>query len=156
MTASPGFVARWCSALRTIREEVFGPHVAIIPFRDDEQAVEIYNDTRYGLGASVFTRDAHRANEIARRIEAGSVCINDMSMTYGALEAPFGGRKDSGIGQVNGETGLRGFCHAQPIVIDRFGGRQAASLYPYSSQKDAGMQKLIRLLWGTRLGRWLS
>ncbi len=74
-----------------------------------------------------------------------------------ALEAPFGGRKSSGVGQVNGESGLRGYCFAQPILVDRFGGRQtAAKNYPYSFAKDAGMQRLMRLLWGTPLGRWLS
>jgi succinate-semialdehyde dehydrogenase/glutarate-semialdehyde dehydrogenase len=79
-----------------------------------------------------------------------------MAMTYGAHEAPFGGRKHSGLGQVNGAVGLRGFCFAQPILVDRFGGRQAASHYPYSVSRDAGMQRLMRLLWGTPLGRWLS
>ena len=76
-----------------------------------------------------------------------------MSVTYGVHEAPFGGRKHSGIGQVNGEMGLRGYCHAEPIIIDRFGGRQVAKMHPYSRKQDDGMQKFMRLLWGTSLGR---
>jgi succinate-semialdehyde dehydrogenase/glutarate-semialdehyde dehydrogenase len=122
---------------------------------DDEEAIRLANDTRYGLGASVFSRDPHRANEIAKRICSGSVCINDMSMTYGALEAPFGGRKDSGIGQVNGETGLKSYCYAQPILQNRFA-RGGAGGYPYSRKRDEGMQRFMRLLWGTPIGRWLS
>jgi hypothetical protein len=57
---------------------------------------------------------------------------------------------------VNGDTGLKGYCHAEPIIIDRFGGKQAAKMYPYSHKRDHGMQKFMRLLWGTSLGRRLS
>jgi succinate-semialdehyde dehydrogenase/glutarate-semialdehyde dehydrogenase len=114
------------------------------------------NDSSYGLGANVWTRDARLGREIALRLDSGSVCINDMTMTYGAHEAPFGGRKDSGVGQVNGELGPRGYAFAQPILTDRFGGRQAKSHYPYTNAKDDGMKKAIRFLFGTPIGRWLS
>jgi succinate-semialdehyde dehydrogenase/glutarate-semialdehyde dehydrogenase len=82
--------------------------------------------------------------------------VNDMTMTFGVPEAPFGGRKWSGLGQVNGELGVRGYCWAQPVIVDRFGGKQAASAYPYRAAKDASLQRVIRMLFGTRLGRWLS
>ena len=142
--------------MKIMQEETFGPVLPIMRVRDEEEAIRLANDTRYGLSANVWTKNKQKGIEIAQRIESGSVCVNDMSMTYGAQEAPFGGRRQSGIGQVNSETGLRGFCHAQPIIVDRFGGRRAASAYPYSSKKDEGMQKMIRFLWGTSLGRWLS
>ena len=79
-----------------------------------------------------------------------------MTLTYGVLEAPFGGRKSSGVGQVNGLTGLRGFTHPQAIVTDRFGGKATAGLYPYTFKNDARMQRLIRILFRSPLGRWLS
>ncbi|MEE9607829.1 MAG: aldehyde dehydrogenase family protein [Myxococcota bacterium] len=142
--------------MTVMREETFGPVLPIMRVRDEEEALRLANETRYGLSANVWSRDGRKALDLARRIDAGSVCVNDMAMTYGLQEAPFGGLKQSGVGQVNGEVGLRGFCHAQPIAIDRFGGRQAATHYPYSSKRDERMQKLIRLLWGTRLGRWWS
>jgi len=141
--------------MELMREETFGPVLPIMSVADDEEAIRLANDTRYGLGASVFSRDAHRANQIAKRICAGSVCINDMSMTYGALEAPFGGRKDSGVGQVNGEIGLKSYCYAQPILQNRFA-RGGGGGYPYSRKRDEGMQRFMRLLWGTPIGRWLS
>ncbi|MFI5316350.1 MAG: aldehyde dehydrogenase, partial [Myxococcota bacterium] len=72
------------------------------------------------------------------------------------IEAPFGGLKESGVGHVQGREGIRGYCHAQPLIRDRFGGRQAASHYPYTAKRDEGMKKLIRFLFGTPLGRWLS
>ncbi len=89
-------------------------------------------------------------------MDAGSVCINDMSVTYGALEAPFGGRKESGVGQVNGEFGLRNYCHALPVIVDRAGGKQLRSFYPFNQKTDKMIQRIIRLLWGTSLGRWFS
>jgi len=138
-----------------MRDETFGPVLPIVRVRDVDEAIARANETRYGLGANVWTRDARQAGEIARRIDAGSVCINDLTMTYGVPEAPFGGRKESGVGHVHGQDGLRGYCHAQPIVRDRFGGRQAATHYPYTAKRDAGMKKLIRFLFGTPLGRWL-
>jgi succinate-semialdehyde dehydrogenase/glutarate-semialdehyde dehydrogenase len=139
-----------------MQKETFGPVLPIMRVRDEEEAIRMANDSSYGLSSSVWTRDGHRALEIARRIESGSVCVNDMSTTFGVPEAPFGGLKHSGIGQVNGETGLKGYCHALPVLIDRFGGRQARKAYPYSSRRDAGLQRLIRLLYGTSLSRWLS
>ncbi len=139
-----------------MREETFGPVLPIVRVRDIEEAIARANDTSYGLGANVWTRNAARGREIAMRIDSGSVCINDMTMTYGATEAPFGGRKDSGVGQVNGQLGPRGYAYAQPILTDRFGGRQTAKHYPYSREKDEGMKKFIRFLFGTPLARWLS
>ena len=77
-------------------------------------------------------------------------------LTYGATESPFGGVKDSGIGQVNGETGLRSFSHAQSIIIDRFGAKTEFLWYPYSAKKLAWLRRAMRWVWGTPLGRLLS
>jgi acyl-CoA reductase-like NAD-dependent aldehyde dehydrogenase len=141
--------------MRIMREETFGPVLPVMRVRDEEEAIRLANDSSYGLSGTVWTRNKQRGIEIAQRIESGSVCINDMAVTYGAQEAPFGGRKHSGVGHVNGD-GPRGYCHAQPILIDRLGGRQVAATYPYSLKRDKRMQKTIRFLWGTSLGRWLS
>ena len=89
-------------------------------------------------------------------METGGVCVNDMALTYGAPEAPFGGRKQSGVGQVNGEGGVRSYCHALPVLFDRFGGKKLANGYPYRARDAEGLKKLMHLLWGTPLGRWLS
>jgi acyl-CoA reductase-like NAD-dependent aldehyde dehydrogenase len=142
--------------MKVMRDETFGPVLPITRVRDEDEAVRLANDSAYGLGATIWTRDRRKAMELARRMDSGSVCVNDMTMTYGAFEAPFGGRRESGVGHVNGVDALRGWTWAQPILVDRFGGRQTASHFPYSDAKDAGMQKLMRFLWGTRLGRWLA
>ena len=139
-----------------MREETFGPVMPIMQVRDEEEAIRMANDSHYGLAANVWTKNKKKGIEIAKRIESGSVNVNDFTVTYGVTEAPFGGRKDSGIGRVNGEMGLRGYCHIKPILIDRFGGKQTAGMYPCSQKKDVGMQKFMRFLWGTPVGRWLS
>jgi succinate-semialdehyde dehydrogenase/glutarate-semialdehyde dehydrogenase len=77
-------------------------------------------------------------------------------LTYGVTESPFGGVKESGIGRVNGELGLKGFCHTRSIVIDRLGGKSEPIWFPYTARKIKGLQRAMRALWGTSLGRWLS
>ena len=82
--------------------------------------------------------------------------VNDCMVTYGATESPFGGVKDSGIGRVNGEMGLRSYCHTQSIVISRLGGRTEPLWYPHSAGKLSRLKRRMRFIWGTSLGRLLS
>ncbi len=124
--------------------------------RNEEEAVRLANDSRYGLNASVWTRNKRRGAELARAIRSGSAVVNDCMITYGVTESPFGGVKDSGIGQVNGEIGLRSYCHAQSIVIDRFGGKSEVLWYPYTARKRRLIKRMMNLVWGTWLGRLLS
>ena len=79
-----------------------------------------------------------------------------MKASLASLVEQFGGMKESGVGQVNGETGLKGYCFAQPILTARFGGRQTAERYPYSAKADEGLRRFARTLYGGPLGRWLS
>jgi len=137
-------------------KETFGPIVAIMRVADEEEALRLANASDYGLNGTVWTADQAKGLALARRLHTGGVCVNDMTITYGLPEAPFGGRKASGIGQVNGPEGLRAYCHAQPISIDRRGRGKIQGGYPYTRKEEDGMQKFIRFMWGTRLGRWLS
>ncbi len=136
--------------------ETFGPILPIMRVEDEDEAVRLANDTDYGLGATVWTSDNYKATELAQRIESGSVCINDMTMTYGCLEAPFGGRKSSGVGQVNGEHGIRGYCHQLPVITDRFKGKNSRSFYPLSAKKNSQVLRAARFFFNTAVGRWLS
>jgi succinate-semialdehyde dehydrogenase/glutarate-semialdehyde dehydrogenase len=141
--------------MELMRKETFGPIVAIQKVRDEEEALRLANDSEYGLNGNVWTTDAEKGQRLAERMETGGVCVNDMAMTYGIPEAPFGGVKASGVGQVNGAQGIRGYCHAHPILADRKGRGPIQGGYPYTRKGEAGMQKFIRFLWGTPLGRWL-
>jgi succinate-semialdehyde dehydrogenase/glutarate-semialdehyde dehydrogenase len=136
-----------------MRQETFGPVVAIQKVRDEQEAISLANDSDYGLSGNLWTRDLAKGEALAEQIVTGSVCVNDIAVTYAIPEAPFGGRKSSGVGQVNGETGIRGYCHLHPIIIDT--GKKAQGGYPYTPETAAGLQKLIRTVFGNRILRWL-
>jgi acyl-CoA reductase-like NAD-dependent aldehyde dehydrogenase len=139
-----------------MREETFGPVLPIVRVRDEAEALRLSNQSAYGLAATLWTRDDENALRISKAIEAGSVCVNDSSITYGVHEAPFGGRKQSGLGQVHGPNGLRGYCFAQSIVLTRWSFGQQDAWYPYTQDKATAMQKVMQWLWGTRVGRLLT
>jgi aldehyde dehydrogenase (NAD+) len=94
------------------REEIFGPVLSVLTYRDDDHAIEIANDTTYGLHAYIFGKDVEHARRLASRIEAGRVGIN------GAMEmlSPFGGFKQSGIGREYGSFGLEGYLEARAVA----------------------------------------
>ncbi len=142
--------------MRVMREETFGPVLPIMRVADEAEAVKHANDSRYGLNANVWTRNKHKGTDLARAIESGCVVVNDCMVTYAVAESPFGGVKDSGIGRVNGAVGLRGFCVVQSIVIDRRSGRSEMLWFPYSQRTLVAIKRMMRFVWGTSLGRWLS
>ena len=91
--------------MRVWKEEVFGPVLPIVTFKTEDEAVKLANDTKYGLGAYVFTRDKNKAKDLASKIDSGMVQINNTS--YILPCSPFGGYKESGIGREHGKYGLR-------------------------------------------------
>jgi len=107
------------------KEETFGPVAAVVRARDVEEAIRLANDSEYGLGASLWTRDLSRAKDIAPRIEAGSVFVNAMVASDPRL--PFGGIKHSGYGRELGEFGIREFTNIQTVCIGAPVGAAAAA-----------------------------
>jgi aldehyde dehydrogenase (NAD+) len=95
------------------REEIFGPVLAILPYRDEEEAIRIANDTPYGLQAYVWSTNLARANRVGRKIRAGRVTINGAP---GDMKTPFGGFKRSGNGREWGEHGLRDFLEVKAVL----------------------------------------
>ena len=102
--------------MKVYREEVFGPFVVISSFSTEEEAIARANDTTYGLGAALFTRDIERAHRVADEIEAGMVWIN--SSNDSDFRIPFGGVKQSGIGRELGEAGLEGYSQTKAIHVN--------------------------------------
>lgn len=101
--------------MRVFQEEIFGPVVCVTTFKDEAEALEIANDTLYGLGAGVWTRDMHQAYQISRGIKAGRVWVNNYH-NYPA-HAPFGGYKKSGIGRENHKMMLAHYRHTKNMLI---------------------------------------
>lgn len=100
---------------RVAREEVFGPVVAVIPFRDEDEAVELANDTPYGLSGSVWSRDGAKALRVTRRINSGVISIN--SNTSVRVSTPFGGFKQSGFGRELGMHALDGYSEIKNVYM---------------------------------------
>jgi succinate-semialdehyde dehydrogenase/glutarate-semialdehyde dehydrogenase/succinyl-CoA reductase len=100
--------------MRVFEEEVFGPVASIMPFNGKEDAIRIANSNQYGLGASVWTRNMELAEEVASRLEAGMVWINDFGTPY--PQCPQGGMKASGFGREMSIYGIREFCRMKTVV----------------------------------------
>ena len=109
--------------MRIAQEEVFGPVLVVIPYTDDDEAVAIANDSEYGLAASIWSADNSRALELAGRIQAGSVWINDAHQIN--CQVPFGGYKQSGVGRELGPDALDAYTEVKTVHLDLSGGREA-------------------------------
>lgn len=114
----PTLLADVTPQMRVMREETFGPVLPIMKVASAEEALRIANDSALGLSGSVWSGDAARAGALARRLEAGSVCVNDTLVNYYCVEAPLGGVKQSGLGFRHGPEGLRQFCRLETVVED--------------------------------------
>lgn len=131
-----------------MREEIFGPVVPIMKVRDEDEAVELSNDSHLGLMGYVFTKDRDRGRRLAERIRAGTVMVNDVLTAYGAPETPFGGVKESGYGRVHGEEGLKDMCEVRHVNYDRIAlGSREPTWYPYGEKAYQTMAKGMRLLF---------
>jgi|SRR5579871_794456 len=135
------------------REETFGPVMTIARVRDEDEAVRLANDCAYGLGASVFSTDARRADRIARRISAGMTVINDYGIAYMVQSAPFGGLRVSGFGRINGREGLRACCNEKTIIGDRLPLHVGFTPYPVRPSTFAMFEGVIGLLYGGGVAR---
>ncbi|HWP58717.1 MAG TPA: succinic semialdehyde dehydrogenase [Candidatus Acidoferrales bacterium] len=133
--------------MSVMKEETFGPVIPIMKVKDAAEAVRLANDSRYGLDGSVFTRDGKKAMALAKQIHAGSVCINDGLINFVVLNAPMGGRRESGLGRRHGAEGIRKYCHQKTIVIDRLGLNAEFNWFPSSPEKTAWLRRGLRLLF---------
>ncbi|KZT30800.1 Aldedh-domain-containing protein [Neolentinus lepideus HHB14362 ss-1] len=105
---------------RIAQEELFAPVALIMPFDTTEEAIEIANGTRYGLGASVWGPDQEECVNVAKRLDCGMVSINDFGVFYLNQDLPFGGTKASGYGRFGGPEGLRSLTNPKAIMVDRW------------------------------------
>ena len=133
-------------SMEVMREETFGPVLPVMAFDDEQQAVALANDTRYGLGASVWTRDARRGRRLARQIDAGMVWINDHAYSRAAAQTPWGGVKDSGTGVTHSKFGLYEMVDKR-LVAEDSGRVPVGWWYPYDEARRRGFAAVIEALY---------
>lgn len=121
--------------MQIVSEETFGPTIPLIKFQDEAHAVEMANDSKFGLTASLWTADKVRADRVARALDVGGVSVNNVMLTEGNPYLPFGGKKLSGIGRYKGIEGLHGFCNLKSVLIDSNSAKIEANWYPYTQKK---------------------
>jgi succinate-semialdehyde dehydrogenase/glutarate-semialdehyde dehydrogenase len=145
----PTILGRCTHEMSVMTEEIFGP---IIPFQSvetEEQAVALANASHLGLNAYVFTKDRAKGEALARRIQAGSVVVNDVLSNFVAAEAPFGGVKQSGFGRVHGADALRDMAEKKHVNVERFPAPSKDPFwYPYTPTSFHWTMRGLRLLFG--------
>jgi acyl-CoA reductase-like NAD-dependent aldehyde dehydrogenase len=143
--------------MHCMQEETFGPTLPVMKVRSEEEAIELANDSSYGLAGSVWTADPERAERVARLMETGGVCANNVLATVFQFPLPFGGWKSSGLGaRMGGPNTVRKYCRQQAFVAERVHIGRELNWYPYKPTKSRVLARMIRLLgmhdWRRRLG----
>jgi len=134
--------------MKIMREETFGPVMPILVVDSEDQAVELANDSEYGLTATVWAGKLNRAECVARDLNVGTVLINDCLFSHATPQLPWGGIKKSGFGKGHSIFGLQDLCNIKHISIDAAGGAHRVWWYPYSKSKIKMAQGGIQLLHG--------
>jgi len=153
---APTVVADVTPEMQLMREETFGPVLPVAAFRNEDDAVRLVNDSEFGLAASVFTGDSVRGERIARRLEAGTVMVNDMISCFGISEAPHGGVKASGIGRTHGKFGLEEMVRVKYLDVDRLPGMKKVWWYGYGARFRKEMEGFVDMQFARGVGARVS
>ena len=135
-------------SMKCMREETFGPTLPIMKIDNAEEGVRLANDSDYGLQASVWTGDIDRGEALARRVQAGVVCVNDAQVNYTALNLPMGGWKTSGIGTRHGSAGIRKYTKVQSLLVTRWALTHEPYMFPYKALQTKLLRGFLKLLYG--------
>jgi succinate-semialdehyde dehydrogenase/glutarate-semialdehyde dehydrogenase len=133
--------------MRVMREEIFGPVVPIVEVGSEEEAIRLANASEFGLGASVWTLDRAKGERIARRLEAGTVWINDHMYSHGAIQCSWGGVKQSGLGRSHSKFGFYECVNVKHVASDASRTRNFW-WHPYDESLGVALHTAAQLLYG--------
>jgi succinate-semialdehyde dehydrogenase/glutarate-semialdehyde dehydrogenase len=149
---APAVLTNVTHDMRIMREEIFGPVVPIITVDSEEEAIRLANDSNFGLSASVWTLDREKGDRIARRLEAGSVWINDHMYSHGTCQCSWGGVKDSGIGRAHSKFGFYECVNIKHVAWEPSKLRDFW-WHPYDEALGQALRASAKLLYGQRKDR---
>jgi len=139
-------------SFKCVNEETFGPLMPVMSFRDDRQAIHLANDTRFGLTASIWTKNIKEGQLIAKEIRAGTVMINDCVFTHALSQTPWGGRKASGFGRSHSRFGLQELVAVHHVHTNRLS-KKNFWWYPYSKNMVSYFNSLTKTLTGSIISK---
>jgi acyl-CoA reductase-like NAD-dependent aldehyde dehydrogenase len=152
----PTVVTNVDHSMKVMREETFGPVIAIQAVKSAEEAIRLSNDSEFGLSASVWTKDSAMGRDVARRIRAGSVMVNDVASYYGIAEAPHGGRGASGWGRSHSRFGLLEMVQVKYVDVDLLPRTPKAWWFGYSENLAAAADSFVDFLFAPRWARRMA
>jgi acyl-CoA reductase-like NAD-dependent aldehyde dehydrogenase len=139
--------------MKAMTEETFGPTLPIMKVADAEEALRLANESPYGLSGAILSGDRRRGEQLARRLQAGAVCVNDALLNYVAVELPMGGWKASGMGTRHGAGGIRKYTKQQSLFISRVHLKRDPYMFPYKPLVSKVLFRGLRLIYGRRRRR---
>ena len=148
---APTILADVDHSMKIMRQETFGPVLPVCSFKTEDEAVALANDSEYGLAACIFTTDRKRGEALARRVQAGTVMVNDVLTCFGISEAPHGGIKASGIGRTHGRFGLEEMVWPKYVDSDWMPRMKKLWWYGYGPAFRQQMGGFIELLFAKGL-----
>ncbi len=143
----PTVITEVTHEMKVMKEETFGPLLPVMSFKDTKEAVELANDTEYGLNSSVWSDDIKRAQNIVGSLKTGNAYINDTIKNIANPYLPFGGIKKSGLGRYHGPEGLKTFSRTKSVMINK-NKKDELNWFPYSSDQSATVEKLMDTFYG--------
>jgi acyl-CoA reductase-like NAD-dependent aldehyde dehydrogenase len=152
----PAVVVHVDHSMQLMREETFGPVIAIRPVASADEAIQLANDSPFGLSASVWTADARRGKQVATRVRAGSVMINDVASYYGISEAPHGGPGASGWGRTHSRLGLLEMVQVKYIDVDRLPRLAKSWWYGYTEELAIAADRFVEALFAPKWKRRMA
>jgi acyl-CoA reductase-like NAD-dependent aldehyde dehydrogenase len=133
---------------RVLSEETFGPILPVVRVKDEEEAIARANASAFGLSATVWSTDRARALRVARRLETGTVVINDVNVAAGMADVAHGGVKESGTGRSHGAAGLMECVRTKTVIADRWSGWRQAWWFGYGAERERSIDAFVRVAHG--------